>query len=70
MKIEFTKSRQLDAISRTVKPGDVLESSATIPEALLQAYVSNGIAKIQDEAKVKPSALSLQPSTDSIDKGE
>ena len=45
MKIEFTTSRDLDALSRTVKPGDVLESSPDIPEEVLQAYGGNGIAR-------------------------
>jgi hypothetical protein len=46
MKIEFTKHRHLNALARTVNPGDVLESSSNIPETLLQAYVSNGIATV------------------------
>lgn len=45
MKIEITKTRDLDALSRIVKPGDVLESPKDAPEELLQAYVNNGIAR-------------------------
>ena len=45
MKIEFTKHRHLNSLSRTVTPGEILESSNTISESLLLAYVSNGIAK-------------------------
>jgi hypothetical protein len=52
MKITFTAHRDLDAIARTVAPGDTLESSATITEALLQAYVDNGIAKVSDQLSV------------------
>jgi hypothetical protein len=44
MKIEFTESRELLELGRTVGAGDVLESSDTIPEELLWAYVDNGIA--------------------------
>jgi hypothetical protein len=45
MKIEFTDHRELIDIGRTVKHGDVLESPLDAPEDLLQAYVSNGIAR-------------------------
>jgi hypothetical protein len=43
MKIEFTQYRTLDEISRTVKPGETLQSP-DVPDRLMQAYVRNGIA--------------------------
>jgi len=45
MKIEFTASKELIDLARTVKPGDTLEAPKDAPEELLQAYVDNGIAK-------------------------
>jgi hypothetical protein len=46
MKIKFTEHRHLDALSRTVTPGDTLESPTDAPADLLQAYVDNGVAEI------------------------
>lgn len=51
MKIEFTQFQELVDLARTVKPGDTIESSEDIPEALLNAYVQNGIAKIVSSAQ-------------------
>lgn len=61
MKIKFTKHRDLDALSRVVKPGDTLESSANIPESLLQAYVDNDIAE-EVEPTASNSELKIQSS--------
>jgi hypothetical protein len=54
MKIEFIKHRHLNSLSRTVKPGEIIESSSNIPESLLLAYVSNGIAKAVTIPDSKP----------------
>lgn len=65
MKIEFIAPRDLDALSRSVMPGDVLESPKDAPEELLQAYVGNGIAR-EIPAQTKPAPKD----TPKIDGGE
>lgn len=44
MTIIFNQYRVLDALKRTVKPGDTLSASPDVPEELLLAYVQNEIA--------------------------
>jgi hypothetical protein len=71
MKIEFIKHRHLNSLSRTVKPGEVIESSSSIPESLLLAYVNNGIAKdISKESGVKSEVKALTPNASPLTKGE
>lgn len=45
MKVEITKHRYLNSLSRAVVPGEILDSGNGIPETLLATYISNGIAK-------------------------
>lgn len=64
MKITFIENRTLDALNRTVSIGDTLESSDSVPEELLQAYVSNGIAvEAPDNSKFKIQNSTLSEST-------
>ena len=67
MKITFTKFRDLDALSRTVRPGDTMESPADAPEELLRAYVNNGIATESKETIAAP--IKLTPELQKIEGG-
>jgi len=56
MKITFTQHRELTG-GRIVKPDDTLESPKDGTDALLQAYVDNGIAV----GGLQPSTFIIQP---------
>lgn len=60
MKIEFTQSKELIDLSRTVKVGDTLVSPADAPEELLRAYVTNGIAREVGVGQKSPTSIDLK----------
>ncbi|MDD2365172.1 MAG: hypothetical protein PHN84_03315 [Desulfuromonadaceae bacterium] len=66
MQIRIIKRRFLNSLNRNVKVGEVLESPKDVTEALLTAYVNNGIA---EEIKAAPVTYS-ETEPEIIDGGE